>query len=201
MQDTYIKIQGISGSVRVCFSQRKSLGIQVAGDGSVTVRAPMGLSMYQIRSFLLKKKGWIEKHVQEGLENTRKLKDIPPFTEDDIRQMMRKAEAVIPERTAYYAAMLGVTYGRITIRCQKTKWGSCSAKGNLNFNCLLVKTPPEILDSVVVHELCHRRYMDHSKEFYAEVYRVFPDYDRCSRWLKENGGLLIRRAAGDLTRK
>ena len=63
--------------------------------------------------------------------------------------------------------------------------------GNLNFNCLLVAMPPEVLDSVVVHELCHRKHLDHSKEFYADVYRVFPDYDRCNKWLKENGRLLI----------
>ena len=58
--------------------------------------------------------------------------------------------------------------------------------------------PPEVLDSVVVHELCHRLHPNHSKAFYAEVYRVFPDYDRCNKWLKENGGMLIRRMEAGL---
>ena len=67
------------------------------------------------------------------------------------------------------------------------------ADGNLNFNCLLVLMPPEILDSVVVHELCHRRYMNHSREFYEEVLRIFPDYKRCNKWLKQNGGAYFKR--------
>ena len=110
--------------------------------------------------------------------------------------MAEKALKLIPERVRHYAQLLGVTYGSITIRNQKTKWGSCSSKGNLNFNCLLMAAPPEVVDSVVVHELCHRLHMNHSKEFYAEIYRIFPEYDKWDKWLKENGTLLIRRMTG-----
>jgi predicted metal-dependent hydrolase len=106
---------------------------------------------------------------------------------------LQQARSVFPERTAHYASLLGVTFGRITLRMQRTRWGSCSAKGNLSFNCLLLLAPPEVLDSVVVHELCHRKHMDHSPAFYAEILRVFPDYDRRDRWLKENGPLLLAR--------
>ena len=91
---------------------------------------------------------------------------------------------MIPERTAYFATLLHVTYGRITIRNQKTRWGSCSSKGNLNFNCLLMLTPDEIIDYIIVHELCHRIHMNHSKEFWAEVERVIPDYKERRKYLK-----------------
>ena len=94
-----------------------------------------------------------------------------------------------------YAARIGVDYGRITVRAQKTRWGSCSARGDLSFNCLLMLAPPEVIDSVVVHELCHRRHMDHSPEFYAEVHRIFPDYDKWHGWLREHGPVLLARAA------
>ena len=94
---------------------------------------------------------------------------------------------VIPERVRYYAPLVGVTYGKVTIRNQRTLWGSCSAKGNLSFNCLLMLCPPEVIDSVVVHELCHRKEMNHSERFYAEVLRVFPEYRKWDRWLKKNG--------------
>ena len=105
--------------------------------------------------------------------------------------MARRAAEVIPQRVAYFAQKIGVTYGRITIRNQKTRWGSCTAEGNLNFNCLLMEAPPEVLDSVVVHELCHRKEMNHSERFYAEVLRVFPDYWAQDKWLKENGHMLM----------
>ena len=116
--------------------------------------------------------------------------------EEEIRKLADQALQVIPERVAYWAPKVGVRYGRITIRNQKTKWGSCSAKGNLNFNCLLMLTPPEVIDSVVVHELCHRKYMNHSAAFYEEVRRVYPEYDQWNRWLKKNGNTILRRMTG-----
>ncbi len=115
------------------------------------------------------------------------------FTAEEIKSLAEKAKKVIPERVRHYAPLVGVDYGRITIRCQRTRWGSCSSKGNLNFNCLLMLMPDEVIDSVVVHELCHRKQMNHSKAFYAEVERVFPEYKRWNKWLKDNGGQLIKR--------
>ena len=102
-----------------------------------------------------------------------------------------EALRVIPERVRFYAPVVGVTYGRITIRNQRTRWGSCSAKGNLNFNCLLMKAPPEVLDYVVVHELCHRLEMNHSPRFWAQVERVLPDYKVSRKWLREHGNELM----------
>ena len=112
----------------------------------------------------------------------------------EIDELMREARRVIPERVAFFAPLAGVDYGKITIRCQKTRWGSCTSKGNLNFNCLLMLAPPEILDSVVVHELCHRKQMNHSKKFYEEVLRVMPDYRVRQKWLREHGAELLKHA-------
>lgn len=83
-----------------------------------------------------------------------------------------------------FAEQIGVTYGRITIRSQKTRWGSCSSKGNLNFNYRLYYMPEELMDYVIIHELCHRRHMNHSKEFWAEVERYCPDYRERRKKLK-----------------
>ena len=96
-------------------------------------------------------------------------------------------------RAAYYAPVVGVSYSRITVRSQRTKWGSCSSKGGLNFNCLLLLAPTEVLDYVVVHELCHRLEMNHSARFWAEVERVLPDYAAARKWLRQNGGSLLAR--------
>ena len=94
-------------------------------------------------------------------------------------------------KVEYFAPIVGVSYGRITIRNQKTRWGSCSSKGNLNFNVALMRAPIEVLDYVVVHELCHRLYLNHSKDFWKEVERVLPDYRLREKWLKENGTRLM----------
>ena len=94
---------------------------------------------------------------------------------------------------ARFAALVGVTYGRITIRAQKSRWGSCSGKGNLNFNCLLMLCSEDVRDYVVVHELCHRKELNHSPRFWAEVEKVLPGYKVQRKWLKDNGGGLIRR--------
>ena len=98
---------------------------------------------------------------------------------------------MIPERVEYFAKVIGVTYGKITVRNQKTRWGSCSSKGNLNFNCLLMLAPPEVLDYVVVHELCHRKQMNHSKAFWLEVEKVLLNYKEVRKWLKEEGSQMI----------
>ncbi len=86
-----------------------------------------------------------------------------------------------------------VDYGRITIRCQKTRWGSCSTKGNLNFNCLLMLAPSDVRDYVIIHELAHRKHMNHSKDFWKEVEIMIPDYKEKRKWLNTYGEDIMRR--------
>ncbi len=171
-------------------SSRKTLGMQIK-DGKVIVRAPMRLPKREIDAFVQKHEDWAEKH----LAASQAAQNVPKLTDEELHALADKALQIIPQRVALYAKLLGVEYGRITIRAQKTKWGSCSSKGNLNFNCLLMLAPPEVLDSVVVHELCHRKHMNHSKAFYAEIARVMPDYQARRAWLKQNGAALMNRVA------
>ena len=176
-------------------SRRKTISCTIK-EGAIEVRAPYRMSEAQIKEFLTKHRAWIEKTLQKDRKLKEELETLPALTYNDICKLAEKAKEVIPERVRYYAGKIGVTYGRITIRNQKTVWGSCTAKGNLNFNCLLMLTPPEVLDSIVVHELCHRKHMNHSAEFYAEVLRVYPDYRKWEKWLKENGKRLITQMTG-----
>ncbi len=172
---------------RIKRSNRKTICLQITDEG-LLVRAPMRTSDTEINAFVEKKKDWIEKHLIKMEENR---SNVTKLTQEELHQLGEKALKVIPERVAYYAPMVGVSYGRITIRNQRTKWGSCSSKGNLNFNCLLMLAPPEVLDSVVVHELCHRKEMNHSPKFYEQVLRVFPEYHKWNKWLKDNGHMLM----------
>lgn len=176
-------------SYKIIRSTRKTISIQITRDGQVLVRCPKGMGSDNIRKFVESKVDWIEKHLSKLAEMPKR----PPFTRDEIHALAQQALQSIPGRVAYFAPKVGVTYGRITIRSQRSRWGSCSSKGNLNFNCLLMLAPPEVLDYVVVHELCHRKEMNHSAKFWAEVEKVLPDYGPQRKWLKENGNLLIAR--------
>lgn len=181
--------------IRIIRSRRKTISIQIDENLDITVRAPVRMSDTAIRNFIEERSAWIEKHMQKMRDRQKELQVEPEelLTVEEIRALAKEAADYIPGRAAFYAEMIGVNYGRITIRNQKSRWGSCSSAGNLNFNCLLMLTPSEIIDYVVVHELCHRLEMNHSRYFWAEVERVLPDYKRCEKWLKTNGGKIMRR--------
>ena len=171
-------------------SARRSIAVEIRS-GRVIVRAPLRMSKTEIEQFVTSKADWINKHLEAAKQ--RQSVPVQPLTAAEIQQLADAALQDIPQRVRKYAASIGVTVGRITIRNQKTRWGSCSSKGNLNFNCLLMLCPEEIRDYVVVHELCHRKELNHSSRFWNEVARVMPDYAQRRKWLKENGGRLIAR--------
>ncbi|MGX8688919.1 MAG: M48 family metallopeptidase [bacterium] len=173
-------------------SARKSLSLEIMQDGNLLARAPRRMPEREIWAFIREKEDWIRIHRRQRLERqTEAAAD--PLSPDQIRELADAALKVFPERCRYFAGIMGVSYGRITIRNQKTRWGSCSSGGNLNFNCLLMLAPPEVRDYVVVHELAHRREMNHSPRFWKEVERVLPDYRQRVSWLKKNGPELIAR--------
>ncbi len=178
--------------INIIRTDRKTLSIQLK-HGEIIARAPLHMKDEEIYSFIESKKSWIEKNLAKMEEREKAISDVQPFTLEEINALAEKAKTIIPERVRYYAPRIGVTYNRITIRCQRTRWGSCSSKGNLNFNCLLALFPNEVIDSVVVHELCHRKHMNHSPQFYAEIEKVFPEYKKWHKWLNDNGGVHMGR--------
>ena len=167
-------------------SDRKSIAIQITPDGQVVVRCPKRMRIEEARRFAESKADWIEKHLAKIPPQ-----DVTKYTPKEIEQLRAQARKLVPERVRHYAPIIGVTYGQIAIRTQHTRWGSCSSKGNLNFNCLLALVPPEVLDYVVVHELCHRKELNHSERFWREVERILPDYKTRKKWLKDSGSKLI----------
>lgn len=184
--------------IEVVRSNRKTLGLKIDQDGNVTAQAPYRMPMQEITDFVDEKMGWIEKHlaVIEEKKRERELHPAELLSDEDIDRLIQEALDYIPGRVKYYAAKMHVDYRSITIRNQRTRWGSCSTKGGLNFNCLLMLTPKEIIDYVVVHELCHRLEMNHSPRFWSEVEKVMPDYAERRAWLKENGEEIMRRMTG-----
>ena len=177
--------------VEIIRSKRKTVTIQIKSDGRVVVRAPVRMSGTAIRQLLEEKSAWIEKHLAQIRRQNESAE--PAFSPEQLRQLAEAARQDLPRRVARFAPLVGVSCGRITIRAQKSHWGSCSTRGNLNFNCLLMLCPEEVRDYVVVHELCHRKEMNHSRRFWLELARVLPEYEQQRQWLKSNGSRLIRR--------
>lgn len=181
-------------NITILRSNRKTISLEITRAGEVLVRAPKHMSDKQIQEIVRAKENWIQKHLQKREAEESSCEAEETITKEEQNKLVKLAGEIIPTKVAYYARIIGVTYGRITIRCQKTRWGSCSSKGNLNFNYLLMLAPPEVLDYVVVHELCHRLEMNHSARFWAQVEKVLPDYRKPRKWLKDHGTRLMLRA-------
>ena len=198
MRKTRAGAQTTLEGIEVVRSRRKTLALEVKAPARVIVRAPMRASQKAICEFVESHRAWIAAalvRVQARQEaKAQAVQQEGLLSQEDIAALAHEARAIVPARVEHFAARIGVSYGRITLRCQKTRWGSCSTAGNLNFNVLLMLAPPEVLDYVVIHELCHRLEMNHSARFWDLVSRYDPDQRLHRAWLKEHGSTLLARA-------
>lgn len=175
-------------------SKRKTLCLEIKEAGHLIVRVPNHTSDKEILAFLESHQIWINRHMEAFAQRQQKPKNTDASskrTEAEIEHLKELARKELPPIVADYAALMGVTYKRITIRHQKTRWGSCSSKGNLNFNCSLMLAPPQVRDYVIVHELAHRRQMNHSSAFWNIVEHYMPDYRKARQWLTQHGSELL----------
>ena len=176
------------GTLNIAIERRKIKNINIyvkPPNGDVLVTVPMRVSNEEVFRFLKKKEDWI-------LKNHKKVKNRQNSLQQEINLEQRKwLEDKIIEYAMRWEPIMKVHANGFTIRDMKTRWGSCAANGNLNFNWLLILAPPEVLDYVVVHELCHRREMNHSQAFWKEVEKILPDYRERQKWLKDNGWRLM----------
>ena len=176
----------------VVHSGRRTIAIQIQRDGRVVVRAPYAATAEDIRRVVDSHRDWVEKTVRRQQEQ---LAASPPEpTAREMEELARQGREYLPRRVAYWAARMDVMPTGLQITAARTRWGSCSSRGNLNFNCLLMLAPEEVLDYVVVHELAHRKQMNHSALFWQEVERECQDYKKSLLWLKDRGGALLSRA-------
>ena len=175
-------------------SNRRSFSISISPDGQITVRVPMRATQKEISHLLIEKRIWIVTKYLEVQEKQRN-RHVSELTDTQRLALEKRyiaaAKEYFPKRVAHFHQFTGGSYNRITIRDQKTRWGSCSARGTLSFNWRLMLAPPAILDYVVVHELCHLTHMNHSAAFWQKVESVYPDYRTARKWLKDHGQELV----------
>lgn len=161
------------------YSDRRSISVSVNG-GVLTVRAPRRTPREVVEVFLSKHRDWIEKHLDEARKRADKFYNL---TAEEIKLLKKEAHIYLKEKTKYYADIMGLKYGRITITGAKTRFGSCSSNGNISYSYRLMLCPAPAREYVVVHELAHLVEMNHSKRFYAIIEKILPDYKERKRML------------------
>jgi len=115
------------------------------------------------------------------------------YTDEELAVILTDAKVKLPHLVARYAKKMDLEYEKVFIKAQKTRWGSCSDKGNINLNCLLTQVPSYVRRYVIVHELAHRREMNHSGRFWKIVAEEMPDYKKAVRWLRKQGDSIIEK--------
>lgn len=175
------------------FSDRKSISIQIKEDATVHVRVPFYTGPGAARRFIEEKREWIrinhQKMCSRLAENAEPALSPAQQKQTEIlkKRFLNAAKTYFPRRCAELQKLTGGVYDKISIRNQKTRWGSCSQTGTLSFNYRLMMAPPQVSDYVIVHELCHLTHMNHSDAFWKKVADVMPDYAVHRHWLREHG--------------
>ena len=156
---------------RVIRSARRTLAMELTPTGELLVRAPYAAPEKDIRAFVESHRAWAESRLERLKAHRR-----PPLTEEEVAALRQRAKEDLPVRTARWAEKMGITYGKVGVTSARRRLGSCSSKGNISYSYRLMAHSEEIIDYVVVHELAHRKEMNHSRRFYDIVARYLPDY-------------------------
>lgn len=163
----------------------KRLRLTIHCDGNLVVTAPRWYSLKFIEQFMLEKSQWIINKIDYFKEKYQNTKVLPVKSKKDYLTHRQEAHRIIQERAKFFSQIYGVNFSRVTIRNQKTRWGSCSRNGSLNFNYKLILLSSELRDYVIVHELCHLKEFNHSPKFWQWVEKAVPDYKSLRKELKE----------------
>ena len=163
------------------YSKRQTIGIYIR-DAEIIVRAPKGTPKKIVNDFVLKNEEWVKTHLEKSLARANFYNGI---TDEKRKKYKSEAKEYFKNRTKYYSELMGIKYGRITITSAKRRFGSCSSEGNISYSYLLFLYPEAAREYVIVHELAHRVYMNHSPTFYALIEKYLPDYKERRRLLKD----------------
>ncbi|MBR2591293.1 MAG: M48 family metallopeptidase [Clostridia bacterium] len=169
--------------IKIIYSARKTLSLEVSAEKGIILRAPRTAGKKEIERFLAAHEQWLQRAVQRVEQRAHKRPHYPE-SEEEIRALKALAAKKIPPRIAHYAPLLGVAPTKLGFTRAKTRFGSCSGKNALNFSCYLMLYSDSAVDYVVVHELCHIKYKNHSKQFYQMIESVMPDYRLREKELK-----------------
>lgn len=160
-------------------ARARNMRLAIDPDGAVVITAPRFFPLSAVEEFLAQHSAWARRKVEAT--KGRHAVNIPRA---DIPRLKREAQALAHARCAHYAGLYGFSYKRISIRAQKTRWGSCSKNGNLSFNYKIAALPAGLAEYVIVHEICHFGEMNHSRAFWTLVARHVPDHASARKALR-----------------
>lgn len=171
----------------ICYTLRNTgrrgrVRITVKSDGSVVVSKSPRIAIADAEKFVREKFAWIEAKIREQASRPKRL--LAHYSVKDFHENKERARAFALARLAHFNTFYNHRIGSVSIRSQKSRWGSCSRKGNLSFNYKIVFLPPALADYLIVHELCHLGEMNHSKKFWMLVAQKIPDYKALRREMK-----------------
>lgn len=167
------------------YRRSRSIKIAIHTDGRVALSTPPRISVRTVEQFLLSKSDWVLAQLDRVSASPRA--QAPKHTATEIKRFRLQARELAESRIAKFNMHYGFVFHRVSIRNQRTRWGSCSKTGNLNFNYRIALLPPHLVDYIVVHELCHLREFNHSPAFWARVAQCIPDFRECKRQLRAIG--------------
>lgn len=163
----------------------RHLRISIHPGGEVVITIPKNINTSVVEKFLRDKQSWIETKVKV-MEKYPKISKVV-LSKKEITTLKQSTRALVETKLPHFNTQYGYTWKRISIRSQKTRWGSCSKKRNLNFNYKIALLPEHLADYIIVHELCHLGAFDHSKKFWSLVEKTIPDYKGRRNELKHKG--------------
>ena len=166
--------------IKVIKSRRKTISLSVDDNLNAVVRAPYGVSNEKINDFVESNREWLMKATERKKAHLKRT----DLSEDEIQDLIHLAKEVIPKRVEYYSEIMNLCPTGIKITKAKKRFGSCNGKNSLCFSCFLMKYPMEAVDYVVVHELAHIKYHNHSMDFYNLINHYMPDYKQREKLLK-----------------
>lgn len=166
-------------------SRRKTLALEITRDCRVVVRAPLRASRSQIDTFVRSHRDWIAKHLE--IQRRRAELAPPAPSPEELAELKERSRAMLEPLVARWSAVMGLSPAGMRITAARTRYGSCSGKNSLSFSCFLVNCPPQAVELVVVHELCHIRVKNHGPAFYALLEQYLPDYRERRQLLRSPG--------------
>lgn len=163
-------------------ARARRMRLAVYCDGSVVATAPHHFSDNYIENWIHEKADWILRKIKYF--EKKGFRSVPKRTRGEYKKYKEQSRMLAENRLKYFSSAYGIDYGKISIRNQKTRWGSCSRHGNLSFNYKIAKIAPHLADYIIVHELCHIRQFNHSKNFWSLVALTVPDYKNIRKQIK-----------------